>query len=384
MLFGEPEVVVVDHPKFLWSDELIGQQTLTEHVKTVLRQDRFPHCSLISGSPGSGQLVFALSIIQTMLCAAEDKPCGVCSSCYKVGGLIHPDVHFSFPLVGSGELCKEHYGAFRIAVKQNPYMSIQNWLSYADKENKQANIGAKESRSIIERLSLRPFESDRNIMLVWLPEYLGKESNILLKLLEEPPGHAYIILVTEDSKSLLTTVLSRTQEFRLSPLDDFMIASHLEKSLNLSSDLALGFAMASEGNYAQSLEWAKDTQMNSLQLSQSLLQMAFKKDPYEMMSWMDTFAQLNRDGQRQFLAFLNQLLSLSLRLKFGVIDQKDPSNPILSYAAKISGNLTPLQVETIADLSDECSYGIQRNANIRILLLDFLIKLSGILRNKQT
>lgn len=57
MLFGEPEVVVVDHPKFLWSDELIGQQTLTEHVKTVLSQDRFPHCSLISGSPGSGQLV---------------------------------------------------------------------------------------------------------------------------------------------------------------------------------------------------------------------------------------------------------------------------------------------------------------------------------------
>ncbi|MBK6825034.1 MAG: hypothetical protein IPG87_19425 [Saprospiraceae bacterium] len=384
MLFGEPEIAVVNHPKFLWSDELIGQLGLMAHVKEVLAQDRFPHCSLISGTPGSGQLVFALSIIQTMLCEAEEKPCGVCSGCYKVGGLIHPDVHYSFPLVGSGELCKEHYGEFRNAVKQNPYMSIQNWLSYADKENKQANIGAKESRSIIERLSLRPFESDRNIMLLWLPEYLGKESNILLKLLEEPPGHSYIILVTEDSKSLLSTVISRTQEFRLGPLDDFIIAGQLEKSLKLSPDLALGFAMASEGNYAQSIEWAKDPQMNSLQLSQSLLQLAFKKEPVEMMNWIDTFAQLNRDGQRQFLAFLNQLLSLSLRLKFGIISQNDLANPILSYAAKISSNLTPGQVEAIAYLSDECSYGIQRNANIRILLLDFLIKLSGILRNKQT
>jgi DNA polymerase-3 subunit delta' len=381
VLFGEEEIHNQATPQaFLWSSEIVSQNEAWSAIESVLKSGRFPHCSLIRGSQGSGALAVALSLAQNLLCRESEIACGHCPACYKAGLLIHPDMHFSFPVFGAGEICLDHYTAFRTAAQENPWMSVQSWLSMTDSENKQANITAREARSIIERLYLKPFEADKNVMIVWLAEFLGKESNILLKLLEEPPGHAYIILVTEDPTALLPTVLSRTQQFRLRPLQDADVANALVRKLGLEYVKAMSVALSAEGNLPLALELAGNEGAGFLKWIQQMLQAAYKKDPAEMWAWMEQVASLNRDNQRRLFAYFLMILSLSMRIGQDAYPREQLQHSAPQYAERLAQRLGVDKILQINTLVNECSYGIMRNANIRILLHDFLIKLAGIIR----
>ena len=376
----EEEEKVVIFPKELWSSQLSGQDDLLDSINQIVSNGRFPHCSLITGVPGSGQLLFALHISQLLLCHSDAKPCGTCSNCYKVAQMIHPDLHYTFPLHGANEISVNYYDSFRIAVKENPYLNVQHWLSLSNKENKQGNITAKECHSIIERLSLKPYESDKSILILWLPEFLGKESNILLKLLEEPPGHSYILLVTEDAKSILSTIISRTQQFALKPLDEEMIAQKLSKSLNISYEKAMNYALVAEGNYSQAMQMVAEEHSNMLELTKGIFQKAYVAEPLAMMGVVEIVAQMGRDDQKYLFHFMSQILSMSLRSQNGLLKNEAGTNEIMNYVHKLSTSIGLEEIGAINELIDDSIFGIQRNANMRILLLDFLIQLSKILR----
>lgn len=380
MLFQEEELAIpeVRHPKALWSEKIIAQNDLLHTLQIVMKDGKYPHCSLISGPPGSGQLLFGLHLAQTLLCKDENKPCGSCQACYKVNNMIHPDLNYSFPTVGAGAKCVDHYQEFRSSVLKNPYMNVQNWLKDADAENKQANITAAEAKSVIDRLALKPYEADCHVMLIWLPEYLGKESNILLKLLEEPPGNAYIIMLTEDSKALLATVKSRAQEYRLRPIDDQSLSEFLVTKYGIERGKAVEFSLASEGNVSLCIHWIEEEGIKHIELIQNMFKAAYLKDPIGYMEWIEKVSILSRDEMKQFFSFLNTLLNICLKITY--LNKSELSSDLLTYASKISSQLDPESIETIGLMLDECSFAIQRNANIRILLLDYLIKLSALLR----
>ncbi|NOT36295.1 MAG: hypothetical protein HOP11_02830 [Saprospiraceae bacterium] len=380
MLFAEEELVVpeIRHPKNLWSDKILSQDRVLQLLHKVVKEGNFPHCSLISGPAGSGQLLIGLHLAQMLLCKDENKPCGTCQSCYKVSHMIHPDLNYSFPTIGAGAVCVDFYQDFRNSVIKNPYLNVQNWLKDSDAENKQANITAAEAKSIIERMAFKPFESDCSVMLIWLPEYLGKESNILLKLLEEPPGNSYLILLSEDSKALLSTVKSRTQEYQLGPVEEKYLTEFLMDKYKLAKPKAEEYALASGGNVSMCLNWIEEEGIKHMELIQQMFKAAYVKDPLGYMAWIEKITALNRDEIKQFFSFLNTLLDLCLRLPYS--PTAISGNELISYASKISTQLNPDSIEKIVYLLDESSFAIQRNANIRILLLDFLIKLSTYLR----
>ena len=79
----------------------------------------------------------------------------------------------------------------------NPYGNVYDWLQFIGAENKQGNITAHECTDIIRKLNLKSFESEYKILIMWMPEFLGKEGNKLLKLIEEPPPNTLFILVAE-------------------------------------------------------------------------------------------------------------------------------------------------------------------------------------------
>ena len=382
MLFSEEEIIhnEVHHPKSLWKDKLISTSPELDQIKISIDGRTYPHCSIISGQAGSGQLLVGLHIAQSLLCASENKPCGSCSSCYKVNGMIHPDLNYTFPVIGSGEVCVDHYNEFREIVIRNPYLNIQNWVSQFDGENKQVNINVAEARSVIKRLSFAPFESNCKVLLIWLPEYLGKESNILLKLLEEPPGNSFIIMVTEDLKSLLSTVKSRSQLYKLNPLSTEEISNYLVSTKGLSKSKAIEFAIASDSNISLCLDWIEDQSIHTLDLLKLMFQKAYLGDPLGFLEWIEQMAAMNRDEQKQFFSFLTSVLSLCLKSKLGALENLNGIE-IIEYAEKIAARLDLQVIENLTDMVDESIFAIQRNANIRILLLDYMIRLSGFIRN---
>jgi DNA polymerase-3 subunit delta' len=91
---------------------------------------------------------------------------------------------------------------------------ISTWTSGGrnlNAENKQANINIAECHDIIKKLSYKAFEAETKVLIMWLPEYLDKEGNALLKIIEEPPKNTLFILVAHNQEQILSTLLSRTQ-----------------------------------------------------------------------------------------------------------------------------------------------------------------------------
>lgn len=104
---------------------------------------------------------------------------------------MHPDVHFVFPIYKNEKkkkrLCDDYIDEWRKCLSENQYLSLEQWLSYIDAENSQVSIYADESREIIRKISLKTYESDYKIMIIWLPELMNPVcANKLLKILEEP------------------------------------------------------------------------------------------------------------------------------------------------------------------------------------------------------
>src|ERR1700741_3866656 len=179
--------------------------------------------------------------------------CGECPSCKKSAQLIHPDIHFSYPVVtkksGSPPISTDYISEWREFIKSYAYGNVYDWLQFIGAENKQGNITAEECNDIIRQLSLKSFESDYKVLLLWMPEYLGKEGNKLLKLVEEPPPNTLFILVAENESLILPTILSRTQLVKIPVINTNELADALVSRAKISSDQAQQIAPLAEGNY---------------------------------------------------------------------------------------------------------------------------------------
>src|SRR4030095_14402809 len=104
--------------------------------------------------------------------------------------------------------------------------------------NKQGNISANECNEINRQLSLKSFENGYKVLIMWMPEYLGKEGNKLLKLIEEPPADTLFILVTENETLILPTIVSRCQLIQFGTLELREIAEALTKNGDVQPETA--------------------------------------------------------------------------------------------------------------------------------------------------
>ena len=372
----------VQNQKKIWADRLISQNILWPKVNQTILTHHFPHFSLLIGKPGNGQLVLALSIAQTLLCKSEEKPCGICDACYKVLNCIHPDLHFSFPLNNPKDTCQQHYSSWRKAIAEKPFMTITEWFSYLDGESKNANISVTEINNFSSLLYLKPFEANANVLILWLPEYLGKDSNRLLKILEEPPANVFIILVTENCDLLLPTVLSRAQVYRMQSIQLEEAAHKLTSVGHVDYNTAYSVLLSCNGNIQEALLQMEHQNIPSIDVLRKLLQSAFVYNVAGMIEWVEHYLSLNKEDQKNFLQWIQMLLSFVLKLKF--TDDKNFSqtnNSMIQYAAKLSNTLTISQIELWTTLIDDTYIALQRNANVKILITNFSIRLSHILKN---
>jgi len=131
---------------------------------------------------------------------------------------------------------------------------VYDWLQFIGAENKQGNITASECADIIHKLSLKSFESEYKILIMWMPEFLGKEGNKLLKLIEEPPPKTLFILVTENEAQVLQTIVSRCQLIKIPALETREIEEALINRNKTEPAIARQVASVSEGNYHEALQ----------------------------------------------------------------------------------------------------------------------------------
>ncbi|MCB0608050.1 MAG: hypothetical protein H6562_01465 [Lewinellaceae bacterium] len=364
--------------------EVIGQREAKQLARQMVEGDRLPHAVLLYGSPGGGSLALALAFAQYVLCTDRrpDDACGECANCRRSSRMIHPDLHFSFPVTGANVTSDDHLVQWRAALAQNPYLEVNDWLQLIGAENKQGNINKEECNRIIHKLSLKSFEDNYKILLMWLPEYLGKEGNRLLKLVEEPPENTLFLMVSENTELILPTILSRCQLIKVPPLSDEAVAGGLQDRGLAAGTEAQAIARLANGNFNEAIQMAARQEGDNAKLFIEWLRKCFRGHGVEMVNWSEKLAALGRENQKNFLLYGLHFLREYLALKFTGESEVRLRGEELSTAGKMIPIIGLEQLEKLTHLFSECVYHIERNAHPKILFLDASIQVNQILKQK--
>ena len=373
---------------------VIGQISVKQSLAELVITNRLSHALLFLGGEGSGTLPLALAFAQYIVCEKVSAreggfltdACGICPACVKAQKLVHPDIHFSYPVIprkpGDKPVSSDYSTEWREFQAQYPYGNVYDWLQFIGAENKQGNITAHECNDILHKLSLKSFESEYKILIMWMPEYLGNEGNKLLKLIEEPPPNTLFILVAENESLILQTILSRTQLVKIPRLETVDIENALIERGKIQPEQARQVAAISEGNYHEALQLLLHAEDDWQGLLREWLNAVLKTGPVAQVKWIDEASKLGREKQKQFLRYFNHLLEQAVRLRImdnGLLAIPDKEK---DFALRLNKIADLSQQQALIEELDKAAYYIERNANAKMLFHALTIKLYHILAHR--
>jgi DNA polymerase-3 subunit delta' len=364
--------------------EVIGQDTIKEQLIQSVFENRVSHAQLFLGPEGSGSFALALAYAQFISCTekTEKDSCGNCASCRKYNKLIHPDLHFSYPFFRGGE--KEDsmadLGEWRDLVLSNPYFNLDEWRLRLDAQNKQPNINKAECLNILNRLSLKAFESEYKTMIIWLPEYLKNEGNRLLKTLEEPANKTLIILVAQNQDQILNTIISRTQLVKIPALKNDDISRYLIDTKDISETQASRIAYLSNGNLQAALNHLKEDDHDDFRNFSSWMRMTFADKGVQIIDFVDMLSKLGRENQKNMLRYGVQLIRECIMMVSGAESLVHLPSMELDFVKNFSNHLDFATCEALINELEKAHYHIERNANPKILFLDVSLQFVKILK----
>jgi len=236
--------------------QIEGNAQVKQALAGMINSGKVPHAIMFHENDGGGGVALALAFLQDLYCShrGESDSCGECPSCNKISKLIHPDVHFVYPVVAK-TVSLDYVDKWRKLVLENPSFTESDFNEALDFESKSPIIAVSEAKAMIENLSLSALEGGYRAVLIYLPEKMNQEAaNKLLKLIEEPPVQTQFVLVTHAPEKVLSTISSRCQRIRVVPerggetprkeypefvaLMEALLSRDLLASLKLGEDLA--------------------------------------------------------------------------------------------------------------------------------------------------
>lgn len=364
-----------------FNDVIANSEVKTDIAKMVF-ENSIPHAMLLTGAEGTGKMALALALASMIVCEdkSEEDSCGRCRACVKMSSLVHPDVHFSFPFPGASHVSDDFIKEYRSFIHSNPYGGISQWLFNLDAENKQVNINTKECRAILKKLSLQSFESKQKVLILWLPEFLRKDGNRLLKMIEEPTDDTFVILVSNKPDLILPTIISRCRLIHVKPLHDEELAHSLETNYNMEKEKAREIAYLAEGNLEKALEIKNHEIINYNEEIVSWFRICYSLKADDTVNWVENFAKRNKDEQKAFLLYTLNFLREVGRIPFLAENEIRLKEKELDSAKKIAKIVTFEQIDILSNILSKKIYHIERNANIRVLMMDTCISFKNILR----
>lgn len=366
--------------------EIVGQQAVKQRLINTVLENRVSHAQLFLGPEGSGSLALAVAYAQYLSCENRqpDDSCGECASCRKYQKLMHPDLHFSYPFFAKhkDDNALTFIEQWREAFLANQYINLDIWRDYLDAQNKQANINIAECHQIIKKLSLKPFESTYKILILWLPEYLDKEGNALLKIIEEPQPNTLFLLVAQNQDQILNTILSRTQLVKIPALENEEIKEFLITQHNQTEQAADEIAYLSNGNLTEALAMLQQENKGYHKLFVDWLRLCFANKGLEVIGFVDTLSKLGRENQKNFLRYGISFIRECCLLLSGAGNLVHLPAQELETAQKMTNVMDILQSQAVINELEKAHFHVERNANPKILFLDVSLQIIKTLKFK--
>lgn len=366
--------------------EIIGQQAVKERLVRSYKEGRISHAQLFLGPQGSGSLPMALAYAQFISCTnkQEDDSCGSCSSCVKYNKLVHPDLHFVYPVALSKDVKTSTDVAveWREAFLDNPYITLFSWFEQLAAENKQAVIGTEESAEILRKLSLTTYEAEYKIMIIWQAEKMNPSAaNKLLKILEEPPDKTLFLLVCENEDQLLRTIVSRTQLVKINKISDSDLMNALVSLHGQTAEAAEKISHLADGSYAEALLLVSENENAGQNLAsfQKLMRASLKFDPKAVISWIEEINAGGRERQKNFLNYALHILRESAMMNYGDDSLVKLSADEQEFVKKFSPFIHGANIERFIEELNKAHFHMERNASAKILFMDLAFKFNELL-----
>ena len=365
--------------------DIPGQEAVISRLRASVKEQRVSHAMLFYGPEGSGKFAIALAFARYVSCEnrSDTDACGKCPSCIKYDKLIHPDLHFVYPVVKKKNVSEPVSDLFitqwREMVGRSPWFSLNQWTEAMDVVNEQASIFVAEAAEIVRKLSLKTFEADYKIMIVWLPEKMNTETaNKLLKMIEEPPEKTLFLLVSEEDDKLLPTIVSRCQPVRIPSVSREDMAGYLSANYGLEATAAMDIAGIANGNMVRAIDLARDTDntVQYLERFKNMMRVAWTRDIQAITTWSEETAALGRERQKSFLTYALRLIRENFIMNLG-----GKENGLVYLTAeedKFATNFHPYINEKNISLLDRefnLAYAhVESNGNTKMIFLDLALK----------
>jgi len=223
---------------------LVGQSQVARLLNRAVHNDRVPHAILFVGPEGSGKAAAAVALARMLLCEGDrnDGPCGSCGNCGRTLGLNHPDFNVLLPYLNKVKDADR---------RKNTEEAIKNPYGYALPEES-ANISVDSIRDLIRTFGYGSYQGSwRTAVILHAHRMRAEAANAMLKTLEEPPPRSILILTAPSLESLLPTIVSRCQSFRLGPVSTKELAASLQETRGAAPEQAAYIAELSGGNVRQ-------------------------------------------------------------------------------------------------------------------------------------
>ena len=346
--------------------DITGQQAAAQQLRDAIDNDRMPHALLISGREGSGALTLALTAAQYILCenhTPDGEPCERCPHCLQIHKLQHPDLHFAFPVVNrkgqSGDdsaVSLDYIAEWRDILLRRPDITYTDWVKFISDEGKNAQIYKAEASSIIRILSTKPYESDKRVMIIWLPEKINETaSNKLLKIIEEPYPKTFFLLVSNDPDRVLGTILSRCQRLNIPPLDPCWMQPRIEP----------------------------DERQYFFEKFCAMMRLSYMRRIFDMRDWSVEMAGLGRQRQQDFLQYAQSMIRENFILNVSMPEGQSVNymdDQEAQFSSRFHLYVNHHNVEGIMNELAQAEKDIAQNGAAKIIFFDLSLKLIMLLK----
>lgn len=304
---------------------------LRQTLFAMVDEKRVPHAILLHEDDGGGAMALAMEFLGHLY---GGNP--------RVAKMIHPDIHYIFPLIlSSGDSVSEQYAVqWRSLVGENPNFTEGDLYDALGFEGKNTVISVKEANALLRVLTRYSLEGGYTAIVIYLPEKMNPTAaNKLLKILEEPPQQTIFVMVTHAPERLLPTILSRCQLFRVESAED-------------ASDVVLRF---DDGGALEAL-------MNAI----------IARDLAAALEVGEQLAALpSRDSMRSFCRYAAEKVRRIFLVQQGLTQLAGDNPQIAVWASKCKKTFPRKALEAL----DKASLLIGRNVNQKILFTDLVDRL---------
>ena len=371
--------------------EVIGNEQAIEQIRRMIDNDRLPHALLLYGEPGVPKLGLAMAAAQYLHCKnhTDGDSCGVCPLCRQHQSFNQVDTHYSYPFTNrkgdSTSPCEanDYIDEWREFITNYPVEEYQAWLTLLKNDNAQPQIFVREADSIMRKMTLSAYTAKYKVLIMWLPEKLKDEAaNKLLKLIEEPYDDCKFILVSDNEKGILGTILSRCQRIELRKPSTPVVAQYLADRYGMDMQNALALAAPADGNVimADHLVQTGSEFHEFRERFIELMRLSYQRDLAKLKEWSEAIAEMKREKARRFLDYAVRQVreNFIYNLHNPALNYLTPEEE--AFSTRFSPFINERNVEGIVAELQRAGVDIAGNGNAKIVLFDLSIRIAMLIR----